>query len=86
MKLENDDFVACWIEEEANPAIEKLTIINLEAANDVSMMLDKKGLDVDRLAHLVDISVAEVSKWLAGHHNFSEKTLGEIVKKVQVAS
>lgn len=86
MKLENDDFVACWIEEAANPAIEKLTRINLEAANDVSAMLDMKGLDVDTLAHLVDISVSEVSKWLAGHHNFSDKTVTEIYEKVKVAS
>jgi len=78
MKLQSDEMVANWIKEEANPAIEKLTKINLEVVEQIAITLIEKGLSVDEFSRLIDIAPLEVSKWLKGNHNFSERTLNEI--------
>lgn len=78
MNTQKEDFVSNWIQENGNPAIEKLTKVNLETAAKVNLLLKQKGLNTNALANLVDTQLAEVSKWLNGKHNFSEKTLTEI--------
>jgi DNA-binding transcriptional regulator YiaG len=84
MNTEKEDMVSNWIQENGNPAIEKLTSINQNTARKVGEVLKEKGIDADTFAQLVDTQVAEVSKWLAGHHNFSEKMLSEIIAKIEV--
>lgn len=75
--------VSNWIKENANPAIENLTKINLQTAGKVAEMMDQKGLSADVLAQLVDTQIAEVNKWLNGKHNFSEKTLAFISQAIE---
>ena len=84
MNTEKEDMVSNWIQENGNPAIEKLTSINQNTARKVSEVLTEKAMDANALAQLIDTQVAEVSKWLAGRHNFSEKMLGEITAKIEV--
>lgn len=84
MNTEKEDMVSNWIQENGNPAIERLTSINQNTARKVSEILIEKGIDAETFAQLVDTQVAEVSKWLAGHHNFSEKMLSEITAKIEV--
>ncbi|QPH37850.1 helix-turn-helix domain-containing protein [Pedobacter endophyticus] len=79
MDIENEDLVTSWIKENGNPAIEQLTKVNLETAKKTAALLIEKGLDVVDLAVIVDMHVAEVNKWLDGKHNFSEKTLTQIL-------
>ncbi|KQS40949.1 helix-turn-helix transcriptional regulator [Pedobacter sp. Leaf194] len=82
MSTEKEDMVSNWIKENGNPAIEKLTQINLETAGKVAEMLDEKGLNAGNLAQLMDTHVAEVNKWLNGKHNFSEQTLAKITSSL----
>ncbi|RDC54158.1 hypothetical protein DU508_23280 [Pedobacter chinensis] len=83
MNTQNEDMVSNWIKENGNPAIEKLTKVNLETATKVAALLKQKGLHADALAQLVDTQIAEVNKWLDGKHNFSEKTLAQIVATME---
>ncbi|WP_432712796.1 hypothetical protein [Pedobacter sp.] len=85
MKVPNDDMVSNWLAEKGNPAIEKLTKINIESAGKIRSILTEKGFDSDTLANIIDFPVSEVNKWLDGNHNFSEKTLGEIHSMVKEA-
>ncbi|PWS27999.1 hypothetical protein DHW03_10580 [Pedobacter yonginense] len=82
MSTQNEDLVANWIKENGNPAIEKLTQINQETAEEVTSLLKQKGLDADRLALLVDIQIAEVTQWLNGKHNFSQQKLDQILATI----
>lgn len=86
MDIKNEDLVVSWIKENGNPAIEQLTKTNLEIANKVNTLLTEKGLNVDALAQLVDTQVAEVNKWLNGKHNFSEKTLTQILTTLEAGN
>jgi len=83
MSTENEDLVANWIKENGNPAIEKLTQINLETASKVASFLAQNGMDAHALAQLVDTQISEVNKWLNGKHNFSEKTLAQITTTLE---
>ena len=84
MDIENEDLVTSWIKENGNPAIEQLTKVNLKVAKKAAELLTEKGLNVIDLATIVDTHVAEVSKWLDGKHNFSEKTLAQILTTLEV--
>lgn len=86
MNTQKEDMVSNWIQENGNPAIEKLTQINLETAAKVSALLAQKGLQTDVLAQLADTQIAEVNKWLNGKHNFSEKTLTHITTALETES
>jgi len=84
MDIENEDLVTSWIKENGNPAIEQLTKVNLKVAKKAAELLTEKGLNVIDLATIVDTHLAEVSKWLDGKHNFSEKTLAQILTTLEV--
>ena len=83
MSTKNEDLVANWIKENGNPAIEKLTQVNLETAILVASLLQQKGLDANELAIIVDIQTAEISQWLSGKHNFSQQKLDQILATIK---
>ena len=78
MNTKKEDMVSNWIQENGNPAIEKLTKINLDTAAKVSELLSLRGLNANILAELIDTQISEVNKWLNGRHNFSEQMLNQI--------
>ena len=86
MNPQKEDLVSNWILENGNPAIEKLTKVNLATAAKVSLLLTQKGLNANTLAHLVDTQITEVNKWLNGKHNFSEKILTQITNALETES
>lgn len=86
MNTQKEDLVSNWILENGNPAIEKLTKVNLATVAKVSLLLTQKGLSANTLAHLVDTQITEVNKWLNGKHNFSEKTLTQITTALETES
>ncbi|RYG18365.1 MAG: XRE family transcriptional regulator [Chitinophagaceae bacterium] len=86
MNAEKEDMVFNWIQEEGNPAIEKLTEMNLETAGRVAAILKDKGIEPIMLAQLVDTQVTEVNRWLNGKHNFSEKFLKQITEVLNIES
>ena len=86
MNVDKEDMVFNWIQEEGNPAIEKLTEINLETARKVAAILTDKGIEPVMLAQLVDTHFTEVNRWLNGKHNFSEKFLNQITEVLNIKS
>lgn len=86
MNIQKEDLVSNWIRENGDLAIEKLTKVNLVTAAKVSLLLTQKGLNVSTLAHLVDTQITEVNMWLNGKHNFSKKTLAQIITALETES
>ncbi|RZJ77530.1 MAG: hypothetical protein EOO47_16510 [Flavobacterium sp.] len=86
MNTNKEDMVFNWIQEEGNPAIEKLTEINLQTARKVAAVINDNGINPDTLAQLVDTQISEVSKWLDGKHNFSQKFLNQITDVLKIGS
>lgn len=76
--MEENDFVAIWLEESGNPAIEELTQLNQDLASKVSKMLADQILSENDLAVALDINPDEIKRWLIGRHPFSLKTIKEI--------
>lgn len=76
--MEENDFVAIWLEESGNPAIEELTQLNLDLASKTAKTLADKGLSENDLAVSLDINPDEIKRWLTGRHSFSTKTIKEI--------
>lgn len=76
--MEENDFVSVWLEETGNPAIEKLTQLNLDAAQKTTAILAAKGSTENHLAFILDINPDEIKRWLTGRHVFSVKTINEI--------
>ncbi|WGQ10861.1 hypothetical protein QG516_04235 [Pedobacter gandavensis] len=76
--MEENDFVAIWLEESGNPAIEELTQLNQDLASKASKMLADHILSENDLAVALDINPDEIKRWLIGRHPFSLKTIKEI--------
>ena len=76
--MEENDFVSIWLQETGNPAIEKLTEMNLELAAKTAKIMNEKGLSAEHLANILDINPDEIKRWLIGKHLFSTKVLKEI--------
>ncbi|QDW24512.1 hypothetical protein [Pedobacter sp. KBS0701] len=76
--MEENDFVSIWLEENGNPAIEKLEQLNLEVALKTTEILAIKGSSEKDLAFILDINPDEIKRWLTGRHVFSIKTINEI--------
>ncbi|MCX2573637.1 hypothetical protein [Pedobacter sandarakinus] len=80
MITDKADMVSNWIEENGNPAIEKLTATNLHTAANAKSTLHQKKIPVRTFAQLVDIKSEEIENWLSGKHNFSQKTLDYLME------
>lgn len=52
--------------------------MSLRTANQISNILERKGMLQKDLAELLGKKEAEVSKWLGGLHNFTYKTIAKI--------
>lgn len=76
--MEENDFVSIWLEETGNPAIEKLTKLNLDVAHKTTAILTVNGSTENDLASILDINSDEIKRWLIGRHVFSVKTINEI--------
>ncbi|MEH3114833.1 hypothetical protein [Pedobacter terrae] len=76
--MEENDFVSIWLEETGNPAIEKLTQLNLDVAHKTTAILNLNGSTENDLASILDINPDEIKRWLIGGHVFSVKTINEI--------
>ena len=58
--------------------IQKDVIESLGIANEIYLVLENKGLRPTDLAKLLGKSESEISKWLTGTHNFTQKTIRKI--------
>jgi predicted XRE-type DNA-binding protein len=76
--MEENDFVSIWLEESGNPAIEELTRVNREVADEIANFLLEKGLNSGDLSTIVDINHDEIARWLNGKHSFSMKSLKDM--------
>nr|WP_294871115.1 hypothetical protein [uncultured Pedobacter sp.] len=76
--MEENDFVSIWLEESGNPAIEELTRVNREVADEIANFLLEKGLNSGDLSTIVDINHDEITRWLNGKHSFSMKSLKDM--------
>jgi len=78
--MEENDFVSIWLEESANPAIQELTRLNQQVADQVGNFLSEKGLSSADLSTILDIHHTEINRWLNGMHAFSAKTLKQMTQ------
>jgi len=78
MEFPQQNIITNWLEENGDPAINKLVEKNLAIANKIHELLEKRGLKAVDLARLMDKKPSEISKWLTGTHTFTTKTISKI--------
>jgi len=83
-RMEENDFVAIWLEETGNPAIERLSQLNLAVAAKTAAAIANNELSEQDLAIALDVNPDEIKRWLSGRHTFSMTIITEIAAKLEV--
>lgn len=73
--MKKNNIINEWLNKNNDPVIERLVKRNLAIANKVRNILDEKGLNDKDFAKLLDKTPSEVSKWLSGSHNLTQKSI-----------
>lgn len=82
--MEENDFVAIWLEETGNPAIERLSQLNLAVAAKAAAAIANNELTEQDLAIALDVNPDEIKRWLTSRHTFSMTIITEIAAKLEV--
>ncbi|MGB5819829.1 MAG: helix-turn-helix transcriptional regulator [Saonia sp.] len=73
--MKKNNIINEWLSENNDPVIERLIKRNLAIANKVRNILDEKGLSDKDLAKMLNKTPSEISKWLSGTHNLTQKSI-----------
>lgn len=73
--MKKNNIINEWLNENNDPVIERLVKRNLAIANKVRNILDEKGLSDKDFAKMLNKLPSEISKWLSGTHNLTQKSI-----------
>jgi len=73
--MKKNNIINEWLNENNDPVIERLVKRNLAIANKVRNILNERGLDDKDLAKMLNKTRSEISKWLSGTHNLTQKSI-----------
>ncbi len=60
------------------PEIQKQVDMSMSVSDAIAHILSKRGLSQKDFAKMMDKTETEISRWLAGRHNFTLATLAKI--------
>ncbi|MEG9327031.1 helix-turn-helix domain-containing protein [Salinimicrobium catena] len=81
MKFPDKNIIDNWLQENGDPAIEKMVEKNLAIVEKINFLLNERNLTRTEFAKKLGKSPSEVSKWLSGSHNLTLKS----ITKMEVA-
>lgn len=64
-----------WLKQHGDPEVTKLVQRNLAIANKVQRILEERNMTHSDFAQLLGKSPSEISKWLSGTHNLTQKSI-----------
>ena len=73
--MKKNNIINEWIREKGDPEIERLVSRNLAIAGKVHKILKERNLSDSDFAKLLGKTPSEVSKWLSGTHNLTQKSI-----------
>ena len=73
--MKKNNIINDWLNENGNLEIEMLVKRNLAIANKVRKILNDRNLNDGDFAMLLGKTRSEVSKWLSGSHNLTQKSI-----------
>lgn len=65
------------------PEIQKQVDLSMAVSDEIAHILSKRGLSQKEFAKMMGKTETEVSRWLAGRHNFTLATLAKISTVLQ---
>lgn len=73
--MKKNNIINDWLKANSNPEIEKLVSRNLAIADKVHRILKQRNLSDKDFAKMLGKTSSEVSKWLSGTHNLTQKSI-----------
>lgn len=73
--MKKNNIINEWLSENNDPVIERLVKRNLAIALKVRNILDERGLNDNDFAKMLGKTPSEISKWLSGTHNLTQKSI-----------
>ncbi|RKE92335.1 helix-turn-helix domain-containing protein [Ichthyenterobacterium magnum] len=73
--MKKNNIISNWLKENGNIETEMLVKRNLAIANKVRNILNDRNLNDGDFAELLEKTRSEVSKWLSGSHNLTQKSI-----------
>ncbi|WP_282160924.1 helix-turn-helix domain-containing protein [Ulvibacterium marinum] len=73
--MKKNKIISNWLKEKGNPEIGRLVSLNLAISNKVHKILEERKLSDTDFAKMLGKTPSEVSKWLSGTHNLTQKSI-----------
>lgn len=73
--MKKNNLINNWLEENGNEEIDRLVKRNLAISNKVRKILDKREMSDKEFAKMLGKTPSEISKWLSGTHNLTQKSI-----------
>ncbi|WP_339841632.1 helix-turn-helix transcriptional regulator [uncultured Maribacter sp.] len=73
--MKKNKIISNWLKEKGNPEIARLVSLNLAISNKVHKILEERKLSDTDFAKMLGKTPSEVSKWLSGTHNLTQKSI-----------
>lgn len=73
--MKKNNVISNWLKDNGNIETEMLVKRNLAIANKVRNILNERNLNDGDFAKLLGKTHSEVSKWLSGSHNLTQKSI-----------
>lgn len=73
--MQKNKTISNWLSQKGNPEIERLVKRNLAISNKVRTILEERNLSDGDFAKMLNKTASEISKWLSGTHNLTQKSI-----------
>lgn len=73
--MKRNNIINEWLKEKGDPEIELLVKRNVAIANKVRGILESRKMDDADLAKIMGKYPSEISKWLSGAHNLTQRSI-----------
>lgn len=75
MTMKKNNIINDWLTQKGDQEIDRLVKRNLAIASKVRRILHGRGLSDKKFAKMLGKTPSEVSKWLSGSHNLTQKSI-----------
>jgi len=73
--MKKNNIISNWLDNNGNQEIDRLVKRNLAISNKVRQILDERNLSDKDFAEILKKTPSEISKWLSGSHNLTQKSI-----------
>lgn len=73
--MKKNQIISNWLTENSNPEVQRLVKRNLAIVTKVRKILESRDLSDKDFAKILGKTQSEVSKWLSGTHNLTQRSI-----------